>query len=113
MLIFCFWAAAASASRTGTATERLTWEPTPAKQFNSEVALVNRDEMEDALTKLFAMEKKLEEAKHESEYLLHMKETQWAEKLNAVTAEMVCYGDGTRAHRSGAPSICEMAGLCC
>jgi hypothetical protein len=50
---------------------------------------VNRDEMEDALSKLSAMEKKLEEVKHDSEYLLHMKETQWAEKLNAVTTEMV------------------------
>ena len=45
--------------------------------------------MEDALTKLAAMEKKLEEVKHDSEYLLHVKETQWAEKLDAVTAEMV------------------------
>ncbi len=77
------------AAKAAAAPERLTWEPSPAKQFNSEVALVNRDEMEDALTKLAAMEKKLEEVKHDSEYQLHVKETQWAEKLDAVTAEMV------------------------
>jgi hypothetical protein len=90
VLFLSVLAATGGARASGPGPERLTWEPTPLKQFNCEVALVNRDEMEDALSKLSAMEKKLEEVKHDSEYLLHMKETQWAEKLNAVTTEMVC-----------------------
>ena len=81
-------AVAAAAAAQGHASGALTWEAPPPKNYNVEVALVDRDDMEESLRRLAAMEKKLEEVKNASEYALHMKESQFQDKAAALGEDM-------------------------
>lgn len=68
--------------------QQLTWEPTPVKSFNVEVALLNRDDMEETLASLTEAQKQLEKMRGESEYQLNKAESEWTEKAAVMAAEM-------------------------